>query len=405
MINNPLGNRDLIRALNRSTILNTIKANGVIPRSDIARLTGLSPATVTGITAELIQDDLVFEKESGDSSGGRRPIMLAINPGGGFAVGIKVMEDHVTGAMIDLESNLWGKLSLSLDGQSPENVGRAIVNLVSELLKIADISTQKLIGIGVGLAGIINSEQGIVRISPFFGWRDVPLRDLIQSHVNVPVYLDNDVNTLAFAEKWFGAGQGVSDFLVVTFGRGIGLGIVLNGQFYHGTRGGAGEFGHICVEPGGLPCTCGKQGCLEMYASEPALLLQAKELFLKGEISVNPQTPEELEALASAGEWAVQAIFTKAAKLLGQNIANLVNVFNPQSVLIVGEGLRAGHWLLDPMREAIAENTMPGLRQDTSIIIEPFGDDAWARGAASLVVHKLFESPIKQQPWDLQAGG
>ncbi len=397
MSNSPLGNRELIRAINRSTILNSIKTYGAIPRAEIARLTGLSPATVTGITAELIQDNLVFEKESGDSSGGRRPIMLAINPNGGCVVGIKVMEDHALGALTDLEASLLGKQSYPLADTSPEGISRSLSELVAELLKMSENPAPNLMGVGVGLAGIVEAGQGLVRQSPFFGWNDVPLREMIQSRVNVPVYVDNDVNTLAFAEKWFGAGRGIDNFLVVTVGRGIGLGIVSNGQFNHGARGGAGEIGHTVIQPGGELCACGKRGCLEMYASEPALLRQAAKAFEQGQLSSLPKTPEELIALAASGEKAAQEIFARAGELLGQSIANLVNIFNPQRVLINGEGVRAGNWLFDPMRAAIDEHTMPGLRQDVSILVEPLGDDAWARGAASLVLHELFESPIKRQ--------
>jgi len=397
MNNSPLGNRELIRAINRSTILNSIKTHGAIPRAEIARLTGLSPATVTGITAELIQDNLIFEKESGDSSGGRRPIMLAINPNGGCVVGIKVMEDHALGALTDLEASLLGKQSYPLTDISPEGISQSLSELVAELLKMSENPAPNLMGVGVGLAGIVDAGQGLVRQSPFLGWNDVPLREMIQSRVNVPVYVDNDVNTLAFAEKWFGAGRGVDNFLVVTVGRGIGLGIVSNGQFNHGARGGAGEIGHTVIQPGGELCACGKRGCLEMYASEPALLRQAAKAFELGELSSLPNTPEELIALAASGEKTAQEIFARAGELLGQSIANLVNIFNPQRVLINGEGVRAGNLLFDSMRAAIDEHTMPGLRQDVSILVEPLGDDAWARGAASLVLHELFESPIKRQ--------
>lgn len=397
MADSPLGNRDLIRAINRSTILNTIKTHGAIPRAEIARLTGLSPATVSGIAAELIQESLVFEKETGDSSGGRRPIMLAINPHGGCVVGIKVMEDHAIGALTDLEATPLGKQSYPLSDISPEVIAQALSELVAELLRTTASPAPNLMGVGVGLAGIVDSGQGVVRQSPFFGWNDVPLRELIQSKVNVPVYIDNDVNTLAFAEKWFGAGRGINDFLVVTIGRGIGLGIVVNGQFHHGTRGSAGEIGHTVVHPGGELCACGKRGCLEMYASEPAMLRQAAESYQQGKLSALPKTPEEMIALANQGEMVIQEIFAQSGNLLGQSIANLINIFNPERILINGEGVRAGNWLFDPMQAAIDEHTMPSLRQDVSILVEPLGDDAWARGAASLVLHELFESPIKRQ--------
>jgi predicted NBD/HSP70 family sugar kinase len=397
MADSPLGNRDLIRAINRSTILNTIKTHGAIPRAEIARLTGLSPATVSGIAAELILENLVFEKETGDSSGGRRPIMLAINPDGGCVVGIKVMEDHALGALTNLEAAPLGKQSYPLTDTSPEGVAKALSELVSELIHASDAPAPNLMGVGVGLAGIVDSGQGLVRQSPFFGWHDIPLRELIQNKLNVPVYIDNDVNTLAFAEKWFGAGRGIDEFLVVTFGRGIGLGIVVNGQFHHGRRGSAGEIGHTVVHPGGELCACGKRGCLEMYASEPAMLRQAAEAYQQRKLSSLPKTPEDMIALATRGEKAAQEIFAHAGYLLGQSIANLINIFNPERILINGEGVRAGNWLFDSMQAAIDEHTMPSLRHDVSILVEPFGDDAWARGAASLVLHELFESPIKRQ--------
>lgn len=396
MADAPLGNRELIRAINRSTILNVIKAHGAIPRAEIARLTGLSPATVSAISTELIEENLVFEKETGDSSGGRRPIMLAINPHGGCVVGIKVMEDHAIGALTDLEATPLGKQSYPLKDTSPEGVSRALSELVAELMKESEKPSPRLMGVGVGLAGIVDSVQGLVRQSPFFGWTDIPLREMIQTQVQVPVYLDNDVNTLAFAEKWFGAGRGIDNFLVVTFGRGIGLGIVVNGQFVHGTRGGAGELGHTVVRPGGEVCSCGKRGCLEMYASEPAILRQAAEVFEHGQLSSLPQSPEDMVALANQGETTAREIFAQAGQLLGQSIANLINIFNPQRILINGEGVRAGKWLFDPMQAAIDEHTMPSLRGDVSILVEPLEDDAWARGAASLVLHELFESPIKR---------
>ena len=172
---------------------------------------------------------------------------------------------------------------------------------------------------------------------------------------------------------------------------------MVNGQFHHGTRGSAGELGHTVVHPGGELCACGKRGCLEMYVSEPAMLRQAAEAYHQGRLSSLPKNPEEMIALANEGETAIQETFAHTGRLLGQSIANLINIFNPERILINGEGVRAGAWLFDPMRAAIDEHTMPSLRQDVSIFVEPLGDDAWARGAASLVLHELFESPIKRQ--------
>lgn len=397
MIMSLLGNRDLIRAMNRSIVLNVIKTDGPIARAKVARQTGLSPATVTGITAELIDQNLVFEKDMGDSSGGRRPILLAINPSGGYVIGIKLTETQAIGALTDLEATVIVKRTDNLHGREPETIVKQLSSLVSELLKKAGLPKKKLLGIGIGVAGIVDSEQGILRQSPFFGWRDLPLVEMLQAHVHVPIYVDNDVNTLTLAEMWFGGGQGLDSFLIVTVGRGVGLGIVVNGQFYRGARGGAGEFGHTVIDPEGPICECGKHGCLEAYVGDPGLLRMANEAAKRGNILGPITSMSELLAKAQAGEEGTRGIFAHAGNILGQGIANLINIFNPQKIILNGEGTRAGDLLFGPMRESIEHNVMPGLALDTSIQIDDWGDDAWARGAASLVLRQLFVSPLHKE--------
>ena len=394
MARHPLGNRDFIRALNRSAVLNTIKANGPASRTDVARLTGLSGATITGITAELIADDLVFEKSSGDSSGGRRPILLAMNPRGRYVIGLKLTETEVIGALTDLEATVLAKRVDSIVGHSLEQVLDTLSAAVLALLREGGLRKKQLLGVGLGLAGIVDSERGLLRLSPYFGWRDVPLRELLQARLKVPIYVDNDVNTLTLAEKWFGAGQGVDNFLTVTVGRGVGLGIVVNGQFYRGAHGGAGEFGHTVIDPDGPPCDCGKRGCLETFVGDPGLLRMAAEAVARGELEGSVADTTELVRRAEAGEPGARAVLARAGEALGRGVANLINIFNPERLIIGGEGVRAGDWLFDPMRAAVERYVMAGLARDTEIRVEPWGDDAWARGAASLVLRELFESPM-----------
>jgi predicted NBD/HSP70 family sugar kinase len=196
---------------------------------------------------------------------------------------------------------------------------------------------------------------------------------------------------------WFGGGQGVDSFLIVTVGRGVGLGIVVNGQFFRGARGGAGELGHTVIDPEGPICECGKHGCLEAYVGDPGLVRMAAEAVDRGEISQPVTNMDDLLTLAQAGDPGAQAVFSRAGSILGQGIANLINIFNPQKIIISGEGTRAGDRLFDPMRQSIARNVMPGLASDTSIEIDVWGDDAWARGAASLVLRQLFVSPLHKE--------
>jgi predicted NBD/HSP70 family sugar kinase len=393
----PLGNRDLIRAINRSSVLNTIKRFGSISRTEIARHTGLSAATVTGITAELISDELVFEKAAGDSRGGRRPILLAINPRRGYVVGIKLMEEQALGAITDLEATIINMHTIKLSDHLLESAIGILLDLVRTLIIEARITKEKLLGVGIGLAGIVDAKRGTLRNSPIFGWRNVPLVDLLSSSLNVPIYIDNDVNTLTLTEQLFGAGQGVANFLTITIGRGVGLGIVVNGRLYRGANGGSGEFGHTVIEPDGPKCACGKNGCLETYVSDPGILRIAFDKVAQGKLPGDINSIETLLQLAQGGDPEASSIFQNAGERLGQGIANLINVFSPNEIIISGEGVRAGDLIFNPMRESIERYTMPGLDQDTEIRIDVWEDIAWARGAASLVLQELFKSPFHHE--------
>lgn len=393
-MNHPKGNRDLIRALNRSAVLNAVMAKGPISRTATAELTGLSAATVGGIAAELIAEGLIFEKQTGDSSGGRRPILLALNPRGGYVIGIKLLETQAVGALTDFEATVLAVHTEPIAGQAIETTLESLGRVVDELVRQGAFEPEKLLGVGIGLAGIVDSRQGILRHSPIFGWHNVPLVHLLQERLPAPVFLGNDVNTLTLTEKWFGVGRDVDDFLAVTIGRGVGLGIVLNGQIYRGFEGGGGEFGHTVVEPGGPLCACGNRGCLETFVADPALLRMAGESAARGELAAPIQNIEELQALAESGDPAARAIYDTAGRVLGQGIANLINVFNPQRIIISGEGVRAGELIFDPMHQAINEHVMPGLAGMTQIEVDIWSDDAWARGAAGLVLQDLFKSPV-----------
>jgi predicted NBD/HSP70 family sugar kinase len=394
MKSSPLGSRELMRAINRSHILNIIKNYGPISRTDVAHMTGLSGATVTGITAILLADHLIMEKSAGVSSGGRRPILLTIDPKGGCVIGIKLTEDHLAGALTDLNASVLVRENLPVSGKTIEEVIDRIVELVATLMKAGNVRKKQLLGVGIGLAGVVDSVNGILRQSPYFGWQNVPFRNMLQTRMHIPVSIDNDVNTLTLSEKLFGVGQKIDNFLTITIGRGIGMGIVIQGELYRGKTGGAGELGHMVVNPDGPECDCGRHGCLESYASDKAMLRAARDLHERGELSSVVSTQEELVALANSGDQVVQGILARAGTILGTQVANLINLYDPDLVIISGEGVRNGNWLFQSMREAVACHVMSGVASDTEIRIDTWGDDAWARGAASLVLGEMFKSPV-----------
>lgn len=388
--------KDMMRQMNRSLVLNTIRLKGPISRTQIARGTGLSAATISGLVSELLEDGLIFELEEGDSSGGRRPVLLTLNPSGGYVVGIKLMEDHLIAALTNLEAKVVDSMNISIKTTAPDEIVDAIADEVEKLLKKNQIPPTKLFGVGVGLAGIVEQDTGILRLSPIFGWQGIPFGKMVQDKLQVPVYIDNDVNTVTLTEKWFGMARDIDHFLTVTIGRGVGMGIVSNGRLYRG-RGGAGEFGHVVVDPTGDECQCGKSGCLETYVADPYLLRKAKA---DPNLEERVQSIGDLRTLAAEGNQDAKAIYALAGEVLGREIANLINVFDPQMIILTGEGVKAKELFVEKMFEAIHAHRMPGMGPDTTVHIDELEDLAWARGAAGLVLRAVFESPILKEEYN-----
>jgi predicted NBD/HSP70 family sugar kinase len=232
----------------------------------------------------------------------------------------------------------------------------------------------------------------------------VPLAVPLAAHFDIPVMLENDGRALTIAEQWFGNGRGVDHFVTVVAGHGIGAGVIANGQIYRGAMSGAGEFGHIVFQPGGARCSCGKQGCLESLAAEPAILRDVDEALAAGAPSalagVQPLNLEAVARAADAGDMLARRVLSNAGRWLGIGIASLVNILNPQLLIIKGEIVCAGRWYFEPMEAALREYIFDGLADSLRILTEPSENYMWARGAACVMLSALFASPVHQQEPD-----
>ena len=399
------GDRALIKKMNQQLVLRLIQSHGPIARRDIARMSGLSPASVTGITGELIEISLV--KEAGEieneDRAGRRAIKLQLNPEAGYVVGILLAMHTFTCVLTDLDANILLSdihnlpINESLENPyDPESVSQAIIFAIESLLRQSKIGTDKLMGIGIGINGIVDYEAGISLFAPHYNWHNVPLAAPIAAHFEMPVHLENDSRALTIAEQLFGVGRDVDHFVAVAIGYGIGSGIVTNGQIYRGGSGGAGEFGHIVLEKDGPLCSCGKRGCLESLASVPAIFRQIEEEISSGEttalVGVQPLTLEAVATAVNDGDAVALRVVTQAGRWLGQGMATLVNVLNPDLFIINGEAVSLGKHFLEPMETAMREYAFDGLSDSFRIMTEPGGTEVWAQGIASVVLSSLFTS-------------
>jgi N-acetylglucosamine repressor len=406
-------NSTLAKQINQQLVLQLIQGRGPISRRDIIQLSGLSPAAVSGITGVLIDLGLVQEVGEADSEGrvGRKAILLRLNPHAGYVVGVKLAVRTISCAITDLDANVLHYVESPLpfagaDGSPPvfyppDEMIQATIRAVEGLLATAQIDRARVLGIGVGVNGIVNSAAGISVFAPHFAWRNVPVAAPLGDHFGIPVYLENDARALTVAEQWFGAGRGLDHFVTVAVGFGIGAGVVTNGQLYRGGSSGAGEFGHTVLQPDGLPCSCGRHGCLESLAAAPAILRQITEALACGQPSVlagvAPLTLEAIARAAEAGDSLAQSVLTTAGHWLGVGLAGLINILNPQALIIQGEAVGFGRRYFAPMEAALKGRTFDGLTDHLRILVQPGGNEMWARGAACVVLGALFSSPMRQE--------
>lgn len=366
-----------------AAVLGLLGSRGPSSRAEIARLLGVSPATVTSATKGLIARGLVAELEDQPSRGGRPARLLGLVREAASAFGVKVTANHVATVRVSLDGAVEAYATTPFDPAVPDALDR-----LARILRAAlDVYPGNLLGIGIGVPGSVDSQASGVVTAPTLGWSEVPVGAYLRGLLGVPVLLDNDVNTLAAAERLYGVGQHVASYLTVTIGLGVGCGIVVDGAIYRGAQGGAGEIGHIPMIDDGPDCACGASGCLEALIGEPALLRTGAEA------GVIPQGAG-MEALVEAADGGVaeaQAVFGTAGTLLGRALAGVVHTLDPSLVVIQGEGVIAWeHW--QPTFEASFRRHLMPSRRSLRYQVNPWSEERWTLGAASLVLAAPFDS-------------
>lgn len=397
--------RVLIRGINQSTLLNLIRTEAPISRPQLANLSGLSLVTVIKITSGLLERGLILERDFAESTGGRKAGLLEINPEGGFVVGLIPQPESLTAVILNLSSELvyTRQWNLPLRGNYPQAM-ELIVQCWEELFRESQLARDKMIGIGFGMSGLIDADRGFCIDATLLGWKNVEISRPLEERIGISVFVDNDVNCLAVYEQLFGQGQPYDHFLVVAIGRGVGLGIVTNGDLYRGAFGGAGEFGHTAVTTEGRFCDCGNRGCLETYVSFPGIVRSYREYAQV--TAYNPladsleQELLEIVAYARSGDQAAKAALQRAGILLGVSLANLINIFNPECIILSSPDLNilTDDILVGAMHQEMKEHLFSQMGKDLRFFtVEQLGYESWARGAGCLGLHHFFVPPARIQ--------
>jgi len=390
--------RDDARRRNQEAVFQAVHRDGPISRIDIASRLQLSPAAVTNITAALIERGVVYESRTADATGvGRRAILLEVDYDAALVAGIKISNAGLTCALTNLNAEVLHTETHPVASTEPDDVVRAVADAFASLSAAAD---RPIAAIGVNLPGAVDADRRTVRTSPLLGWDRVPLGDMLTERLGVDVLVENDVNALAHAEAWFGHGREHDDFLVVTLGRGVGLGIVLNGEVYRGPKGGAGEFGHLLIDPHGPSSRYAKRGTLETYLSDDAIVRDAQE-----HLPAFPEngTARDVAQAADAGDPDALAVYERAGRMLGRGLSFLVDLFAPSLIVLSGEGMRGGDALVRPATDEMRHLAFGDLADHARVVVDDWGDDAWARGAAGLAASRFLLDTATQVGGDRSA--
>ena len=394
------GSFELMKQLNVSAVLKVIRDNGSLSRADVAKITGLTPASVTNITKMLIEDEYLVECKVGQSSGGRPPIMLELNPNARCVIGISIGVGMIDVVITNLSAEIILKKSIEINEERYDYdfVFKELVKLINEVIECSKIEKEKILGAGVALHGIVNARTGMSIYSPYYGWKEINIKEALENELNVGVYVDNDVRALALGESWFGITKDISNFVTLNISNGIGAGIIINNKPYYGVDFSAGEIGHIVVEGDGDKCNCGNYGCLETVASNNNITKKAIKLIKQGTNSVlkelktdiNQLTIEDISEAAKLEDELAISIIKEAARYIGIAITNLINILNPTSIVVVGEIFENTFYAIETLNEIVKNRGMKLSSENVRIIKSMLGRDAAVVGATTLVIQEIF---------------
>ncbi|MFW5736365.1 MAG: ROK family protein [Halanaerobium sp.] len=370
---------------NQKNILSLIKNEDGISRAQIAEKLEVSRATVTNIVRELVELKLVKESKMGKSRGGRRPMLLKLNAEGAYVIGIEWGIEAVKAVLLNFEAEIIFKEELVPEEYTLANYKNITFRLIEEFeIEISDNS--KITGIGLGIHGLVDPRAGRSIFTPHFDWGEVEIKSILAEHYDYPVFIDNDVRMMAAGEIW----QGRDDFVFINTGSGIGAALVFKGELHYGNNYAAGEFGHMKLTDDGPRCHCGKRGCLEALSSKESIISRYQKLKDKekkdsfAQIIQNYQK-EESEALV---------VINDALKYFGRAISDLVNILNPEAVIIGGLFAEYKEFLIKPLYQIVREESLAQAAKDLKIKTAFYQKFAGAAGAAEKVLNNFFELKI-----------
>jgi glucokinase-like ROK family protein len=396
----------LVREINLSTVLRLIHAQAPISRAQLAVVTGLNKSTVSSLVEELLERDLIHETGVNSIGAGRPATLLEINPQAGCVIGVELGVDFVSVALTDFLGNfLWRRKEDADPAEGQETMLIQTLSIVKEAITAGIKINSRIIGLGLATPGTVDLNEGILIFAPNLHWRNVPFRKIFSEQTKLKTFIENDANAATMAEHLFGTARQCRDFIFIFAGVGIGGGLFLNGQLYRGRNGYAGEIGHspITAEPAQTVCHCGNRGCWETYANQYSIIqrvqarLEVKRSSILPGLMAEQKVPLSIPLIkqaADSGDREAIESFAEAGRAMGQGIACLINIFNPERIILGGPMSVAGEYLLPAIKETVARHSLPEIAQQAEVLLSPFGTDSSLVGAIAIVVDDVISRPM-----------
>lgn len=396
-------NNEMMKKFNVRSVLKLIFEEEPISRTEIAQTTGLTSSSITNIVNRLKDGEFVQESSLGNSSGGRKPINLIMNPNVKFIIGIELNAENIIGLVANFRTEKISKKVIPTNlNEGNEKVISRMIMLINDLIKEANISKEKILGIGIAAPGPYDHNKGILSNPPNFpGWVNVPICEIIEQAIDIPVYLEKETTAAALAEFMFGLGKNYKNlFVIYACSIGIGGGAIINGKIYHGFSDGAGDIGHMIISVDGPKCRCGDRGCLEAMASgiyiKNKVISKLKEN-VSSKIADNLENMDDIDLkdiirCASEGDELCRGVIDETAKNLGIGISNIINLFSPEMIILGGDLTLACNEYSNGAIKRAKSRLYPQYNKEIIIKKTSFGDELCAMGAISIVFQRFFDS-------------
>ena len=392
-------NREGRKKLSKRIILDLIFRRGEISLTNISRVTKIRPGTVNVLIQELMQEKLIRKKGEGRSKGGRKPTLIEIDPTTYLTVGLIAEEKRMSGGIVNLKGEILHRRKLDgYDFKTEQEYIAAMVDMAEELIGSVG-KRESISGVGIGIPGLVDRENGVGVYCNFYDWwRNVPIKSMLEKKLDVPCCVENDTRAFTIGEKWFGLGKEIDNFLYISLGDTIGMGIVVDGNVYRGTGGSAGVLGHTVIDLHGPLCKCGNMGCVEAIASGLHMQEAAEQLRHKGVYSkIYEKLPADesvsvvqiLDAL-TLGDKVANKLILDAGSSVGIAVSNMVNIFNPRLIILGGYLMDIESPLIDTIRNAIKTHCLTKPASEVEVLPSERGIDSGILGASTLITGKLF---------------